>query len=404
MTPSAGWAGARRAPNATARARARVGMTLIEMLMALTIFAIVMAATLNVLNAESRSFKLGTERIAMYQNGRFALNEMEKDLRTTGAGAPDVQPQVVYVSDSVLMVNANYWTNTTGDVEAVYYNPDAPDSAVQALRHTTKITIPYTSVLYPDSTYRSGGIISAAETIIFYFRADSSTTRTGDYVLYRRVNNLAPEVVATNILRTTGTPFFRYFKLTTIAGGAQSLDTVPVASLPWRHTQAIHLSITDTGVAARIDSIRAVRVSFTVSNGRTGTEERFRSLQRLIRLPNVGLVNTKTCGDLPIFSATPVATNAFAADGVTPVVDVTWVASIDEASGEQDVQRYVIWRRLSTTTDWGDPYVTMPGGTATYTFQDGAVSSGLSYYYAVSAQDCTPSLSAQRSTNMVTIP
>lgn len=387
------------------RARQRRGMTLIEMLVSLLLFSIVMAATLKVLSAESRSFSLGSERIAMYQNGRFALNEMEKDLRTTGAGAPDRQPQVVYISDSVLIVNANYWTNTTGDVEAVYYNPDAPDSAVMALRITGKITIPYTSTLYPDSNYLSGGINSNAETIGFYFQADASTSVTGDYVLYRRVNNLAPEVVATNLKRTSGTPFFRYFKLRTVAGGAQTLDTVPQTSLPWRHTVPIHLAATDTGTAARIDSIRAVRVSFTVSNGRTGTAERFRPLQRLIRLPNVGLVNTKSCGDLPIFTATPVATNAFAADGITPVVEVRFARSVDEVSGEVDVQRYVIWRRLNGVSDWGDPYVTMPGGgSATYTFTDGAVTSGQEFYYAVAAQDCTPSLSAMRTTTMVTIP
>ncbi|MHB1313433.1 MAG: prepilin-type N-terminal cleavage/methylation domain-containing protein [Gemmatimonadaceae bacterium] len=388
----------------TRRPAVRRGMTIIEMLVALTIFSIVIAATLKVLSAESRSFTLGSERIAMYQNGRFGLNELEKDLRTSGAGAPDIQPQVVYASDSVFVVNANYWTNTAGDVEAVYYNPDAPDSAVMALRTTGKITIPYTSIQYPDSNYLSGGVNSNAETIEFYFRIDSSTTATGDYILFRRVNNLAPEVVATNLKRTAGTPFFRYFKVTTVAGGAQSLDTVPQSSLPWRHTVPIHLAITDTGVAARVDSIRAVRVSFTVSNGLTGTSERFRPLSRLIRLPNVGLVNTKTCGDLPIFTATPVATNAFASDGVTPVVDVTFARSVDEASGELDVQRYVIWRRLSSVSDWGDPYVTMPGGSTTYTFTDGDVVSGQSYYYAVAAQDCTPSLSAQRSTSMVTIP
>ena len=386
------------------QARERRGMTLIEMLVALLIFAIVMAATLRVLNAESRSFSLGTERIAMYQNGRFALNEMEKDLRTSGAGAPDMQPQVVYASDSVLMVNANYWTNTAGDVEAVYYNPDAPDSAVMAMRNTAKITIPYTSVQYPDSNYMPGGVNSNAETILFYFRLDSSTTSAGDYLLFRRVNNLAPEVVASNIKRTAGTPFFRYYKLRTVAGGAQSLDTVPQASLPWRHTQAIHLSNTDTGTFARIDSIRAVKVSFTVSNGRAVSTERFRPLSRLIRLPNVGLVNTKSCGDLPIFTATPVAALGFAADGITRVVNVTFVRSTDEVSGEMDVQRYVIWRRVNTTTDWGDPYATLPGGSASYTFTDGSIASGTSYYYAVAAQDCTPSLSAQRSTGMVTIP
>jgi len=388
-----------------ARRRARRGMTLVEMLVALLVFSIVMAATLNVLNAESRSYSLGTERIAMYQNGRFALNELEKDLRTAGAGAPDAQPQVVYASDSVLVVNANYWTNTTGDVEAVYYNPDAPDSAVQALRNTSKITIPYTSIQYPDSNYTYGSVQSPAETILFYFKADSTTSRTDDYVLYRRVNNLAPDIVAKNILRLTGEPFFRYFKQVTTTAGAMSLDTVAIASLPWRHTQAIHLSISDTGTLARIDSIRAVRVSFRVSNGRTSTNERIRALQRLIRLPNVGLVNTKSCGDFPIFTATPTAANDVAVDGITPIVNVTFARSVDETSGELDIQRYVIWRRLNGSTDWGDAYATIPANSsATYTFTDGAVVSGEHYYYAVAAQDCTPSISTLRSTGMVTIP
>lgn len=388
------------------RARGRRGMTLIEILVALLIFSFVMAATLGVLSAESRSFMLGTERIAMYQNGRFALNELEKDLRTAGAGAPDVQPQVIYVSDSVIAVNANYWTNTAGDVEAVYYNPDAPDSAIAAMRITSKITIPYTAVQYPDSNYLSGGVNSGAETILFYFQTDTSTSRTGDYILYRRVNNLSPEIVSTNILRTGSTPFFQYFRLNTIAlTGVQSLVPIPPDSIPLRHVQPIHLSITDIGtVNARIDSIRAVRVNFTVSNGKSGTDERFRVLSRFIRLPNVGLVNTKSCGDAPLFTANPVASNAFAVDGITPVVEVAFPASVDETSGEADVERYVIWRRLSTTTEWGDPYVTMPGGAAPYVFTDGAVTSGLSYYYAVAAQDCTPTLSPQRFTSIITIP
>jgi prepilin-type N-terminal cleavage/methylation domain-containing protein len=401
-------AGATRQSRSDGRGRGaaqRRGMTLVEMLLALMIFSIVMAATLNVLNAENKSYTLGTERIAMYQNGRFALNELEKDLRTAGAGAPDMQPQIVYASDSVLIVNANYWTNTTGDVEAVYYNPDAPDSAVQALRKTSKITIPYTSIQYPDSNYLYGGVQSPAETITFYFMADATTSRTDDYVLYRRVNNLAPDIVAKNILRTSGEPFFRYYKQTTTAAGAMSLDTVPRASVPWRHTQAIHLSINDTGTQARIDSIRAVRVSFQVNNGRTGTAQRIRGLQRLIRLPNVGLVNTKSCGDLPIFTATPTATNAFAADGVTPIVNLSFARSVDELSGELDIQRYEIFRKLSSATDWGDPYVTIPAtGASTYLFTDGAVISGQAYIYAVAAQDCTPSLSLLRSTGTVTIP
>jgi prepilin-type N-terminal cleavage/methylation domain-containing protein len=387
-------------------------MTLIEMMIALVIFSFVMAGALAVLRAESRSFALGSERVAMYQNGRFAMNEMEKDLRTSGAGSPDIQPQMIYVSDSVIVFNANYWTNTSGDVEAVYYNPDAPDSAVKALRASTKITIPYTAIQYPDTNYLTGGVNSAAETISFHFKLDSSTTRADDYVLYRRVNTLNPEIVATNILKTSGTPFFQYFRRNTPAGGGTSTLTQVTSGLPWRHTAPIHLAINDTGVLARIDSIRAVRVSFTVTNGQTGTKERLRSLTRLIVLPNAGLANTKSCGDQPfsvptsptILGLTPPSAVAAIGGGGLPTVNVRWRRSIDEAAGEKDVERYVVWRRRSSTTDWGDPYVTVPAGDSVYLFTDVGVVSLDSLYYAISAQDCTPTMSDQRVTNLVIVP
>jgi prepilin-type N-terminal cleavage/methylation domain-containing protein len=382
----------------------RPGMTLLEMIVALLIFSFVMTATLALLKTESRSFALGSERVSMYQNGRFALNEMEKDMRTSGAGAPDIQPQMIYISDSVMMFNANYWTNTPGDVEAVYYSPDAPDSAVSAMRMTAKITIPYTVIQYPDTNYLSGGVNSAAETIIFYFMKDASTARTDDYALYRRVNNLPPEIVSTNILQTAGQPFFEYFRERNTVSGVKTLDTLVTGTLPLRHTRPIHLALNDIGAFALIDSIRAVRVSFTVTNGKTGADQRFRALSRLIRLPNVGLVNTKTCGDAPIFTATPVAHDTLAADEVTPVITVTFAPSVDETAGEEDVERYVIWRRLSTVLDWGDPLVTLPNGASPNVFTDAEIVSGLSYYYAVAAQDCTPSISGQRVSNLVTVP
>ena len=59
------------------RLRPRRGLTLIEMMMSLVIFSFVVAGAVLLLRSESRSFSLGSERVAMYQNGRFALNEME---------------------------------------------------------------------------------------------------------------------------------------------------------------------------------------------------------------------------------------------------------------------------------------------------------------------------------------
>ena len=377
------------------------GMTLIEMMVALVVFSVVLAGALAFLRAQGRSYSLGSQRVAMLQNTRFALDEMEKDLRTSGAGAPDIQPPLIYLGNSVIAFNANYETNTPGDVFAVYYNPDAPNGTTDAVRKVNAFTIPIAGITYPDTDYLDGGVInSAAETIIFWFAPDSTTTRTDDYVLYRQINNTAPAVVSRNILQTTGVPFLQYYWLATV-GGLPTIQQVPNASLPWRHTVPIHLAAADTGAVSRIDSVRTVQVSFTITNGLTGTAERKRQVSRFIRLPNVGLASKQTCGDPPLPATAVSAVWNPAAPGVT----LTWGASTDEQTGERDVVRYVIFRKLITDATWGDPYLSLPpGGTATYTYTDQVVTSGAKYFYAVAAQDCTPSNSSVTSSLEVDIP
>ena len=378
------------------------GLTLIEMMIAMIVFGAVLAGALAFLRAQGRSFSLGSQRVLMIQNARFGLNELEKDLRTAGAGAPDIQPQLIYLDASIVAFNANYLTNTPGDPFAVYYNPDAPNNSIDALTKADRLTLPTTSFAYPDTTYSVSGVNSSAEMIVFYFVADSTTSRTDDYVLYRQVNNLAPELVSRNILQTTGLPFFQYFwQATDPFSGNSTVTPVPPASLPLKHTKAIHLSLADTGSFAKIDSVRAVRVNFTVTNGLTGSAERKRTFTRYIRLPNVGLANKKTCGDAPIFTSAVTATWNAGLGGV----DVKWNASTDELGGEKDIERYVIWRKLDTDPDMGDAYLALPSaGTASYTYTDRDVVSGSKYQYAVAAEDCTPTLSSQVASALVTIP
>ncbi len=381
--------------------RSERGLTLIEMLIALTVFSVVLAGALAFLRAQGRSFSLGSQRSTMLQNSRFAFDELEKDLRTAGAGTPDIQPAMIYAGTNVVAFNANYATRTPGDVFAVYYDPDAPVGAVDAARKADQFTIPTTSVTYPDTDYLQGGLInSPAETITFFFGPDSTTSRTDDYVLYRQVNNLAPEVVARNILQSGAVPFFQYYAQAVVAG-SPLIQQVPNGTLPLWHSVPIHLAISDTGVAARIDSIRAVLVSFTVTNGLSGSSERRRPLNRYIRLPNVGLANKQTCGDPPILGTGITA----AWDAATGGVDLSWNAAVDELSGERDVVRYVIWRRSITDSSWGDPFLSFPpAGTPTYLYTDHDVTSGSKYLYGLAAQDCTPSNSNLVASAEVDIP
>jgi hypothetical protein len=234
---------------------------------------------------------------------------------------------------------------------------------------------------------------------VFFFQLDTTTARPDDYVLYRRVNNLAPEVVSRNLLRAPGTPFFQYFRqVNSVLTGSETLVPVVPASLPLRHSVPIHLTLADTGAASLIDSVRAVSVTFAVTNGLSGTAERRRTLSRYMRLPNVGLAVKKTCGDEPILGTPLTATWNAAVLGV----DLTWNAAVDELAGEKDVQRYVIWRRLTADTGWADPYTSLPPGV--YVHTDQAVTSGAHYVYALAAQDCTPSNSGLVQSGEVDVP
>jgi prepilin-type N-terminal cleavage/methylation domain-containing protein len=381
------------------------GMTLIELILALLVFSAVIAGALGFLRTQSRSFALGNERLGMLQNARFAITSMEKDLRTAGAANPDEQPAIVYAGNSVVAFNGNYITNVGDDIFGVYYNPDAPSGTVAALTASDRITIPGTSFSYPDTTYFTDPartLNSPSETIVFFFALDSSTVRPDDYILYRQVNAEAPELLAQNLLAVSATPLLRYYRHQTVAG-VVSLAQIPSASMPMAHSVPVHLSLGDTGVAARVDSVKAVQVTFTASNGMAGTAERQRTISRLIRLPNAGLRMKKTCGDEPQLGSVLGAQW----DDVLMGVRLNWAAAIDETMGEKDVVRYVIYRKLaSDPPGWNDvePFLSIPAGSAPYQYVDGEVTPGATYLYALAAQDCTPQTSGVAQSPPASVP
>jgi prepilin-type N-terminal cleavage/methylation domain-containing protein len=380
----------------------RRGLTLIELLIALVIFSAVMAGSLSFIRSETRGLLRGTDRMNALQNLQYAADLIQDEVRVAGAGVLDQQPFIVYAGPNMFAFNADYASNVQSDVFAVYVDPDAPTGSVTALSTATRITLPGTTFGYPDTSYlAAGGQNSPAETIILFFTPDSTTPRTDDFLLMRQVNNQQPELVARNLLRT-GAAFFSYYRVTSPPGGSVGIDSVPASQLPWSHTVRIHLAPTDTGPAARVDSIRAVLVTMTATNGATGAAERRRSLSRLVRMPNAGLAQLSTCGDEPILGAALTASLTMV--NGAPAVALTWSPATDESGGERDVIRYVLWRRHPGDPDWGDPYLSIPAGNPTYAYQDAAVVPGEQYEYALAAQDCTPSLSTLATSAAVPIP
>jgi hypothetical protein len=382
-------------------------MSMIEMMIALIIFSVVLATSLGFISRLSKGFDKSATDMGMLQNLSFANQLLEQELRLAGANVPYKQPSVLYAGTDAFAYNADYASNTDSTY-AVYYNPGLPSGQVSSLTSAQKFTLPGTSpgFAYPDSNYYMPGnplVSSPAETLIWFFQLDASTTDANDYVLMRQVNDNTPETVIRNIYKTGTLPFYRYWYKRIPASGTSnaSLDTVPTAWMPVRHSIPIHGAVTDTGAAARVDSLAMVEVNFTVTNGLSGTNQRTRAINFMVALPNNGIKKVTSCGGAPLFGSA--ATAAWQINTlVTPpdtFMNVSWNQAIDETGGEKDVTGYVIWRRQVGAATWGNPIAVVPAGDPTPGFQDEDVTvhPGVTpaFQYAVAAEDCTPSLSMQ---------
>jgi prepilin-type N-terminal cleavage/methylation domain-containing protein len=376
-------------------ARSR-GFTLVEVLITIVVLAGVFASTVTFLRSQNQSFLDTSRRLDALQNARFALSQVERELRTLGAGVPGQQPMLVYGNTTVIAFNTDYVENDSSSFRwATYYNPNVTDLASQAWLLANAAVIPNSSYSYPPATYTLGnGGVSPAETHIFWLAPDSSTTRTDDYILWQRINNGEREVVSRNLLQMGSKPFFEYFLARRLTTGADTLLITPSALLPLiRRPLTSGMTATDTANAVRPDSIQSVRVNFRVTNGLTGADERIRDVSTVVAVPNNGLILGSVCGRTPF----PVASF-----GVTPDVnpgsgrvDLAWNASPDQEGGEVDVRQYVIYRRVAGATLWEDPVMNLarnPGVTS-YAVSIGGHVSGTTYDFAVAAQDCTPATS-----------
>lgn len=384
------------------RQTVRGGFTLIELLISVLVFGVILAGAMGFLSAQNNAFRRGLERMEALQNLRFTFELLETDLRSLGTNLPGDQPGLVYGGADVIAFTADHTSNLPDDIFSVYVLPEAPASEVGV--PLQPVNLPNSTYAWPQVEYRTAaGTPSPAELLIFFLRPDSSTARDDDYILFRKVNHGTPEVVSRNLLRSGEEPFFRYFHRREFPSAPAVLDSVPTQDLPIVHLAHRHGSTADTGRSAFADSVRAVRITMKATNGRPPPREHTAEYTRVVRMPNAGLGLIRTCGDEPIFGGSLLAAYGTTTDG-RPSVDLSWSQSVDEASGEKDVVRYVVWRRSSTDADWGNPLLSIPAGQPQYSYQDATVTPGETYRYAVAAQDCTPSLSGLVQSAVVVVP
>jgi prepilin-type N-terminal cleavage/methylation domain-containing protein len=383
--------------------RNRRGFTLTEMMLSVTLFGVISGIAVQFMRRQSNMVTRETTRMDAMQNATYAATQIDRELREAGAGVADIQPMIVQMDTQAVTFNANMVSIDSGDVRAVYQMPDADPNAVRAMRQEESLPLPNSSPsrFYPDTTYlAASGVTSGAETISYWLRPDSSSTLPNRYVLFRRVNALAPALVARGIVKDSRdtVPVLTYYTADTLG----KLVPVPRNLLPIYHTR-LHGAAADTGRSALTDSIRAVRLHFLAAarDPRTG-KDALRTVETRVRLMNAGLLHFTSCGQPPYGTGVPVATSS-APGAQVLTVTLTWTKSSDDGAGEKDIERYAIFRRLSSATSFGDPVSSIPASmAASYSYVDTQVQPNQTYVYGVATQDCTPLLSAVTSALPVT--
>ncbi len=378
-------------------ATVRAGFTVIELMIAMVVTLVIVAIAAPLYRAQTRAVSNTAGRTDATRSATFAVDAIEQDLRNTGVGAYDGQPMLVRAAIDAVSFNANMVTARTNDIVSVFYDPDADSTALGSLTPSTSVTLPNSSTTYPSTSY-----VSNAETISYYVRSDTGASPIAGgqrVVLYRRVNRMPEEVIARNLIQTSTSPVFRYFKRS-LAG---VLIEVPAGSLPIFHSTPKHGAAADTGATAVIDSIAVVRLSlismYKDPRGSTSID----TVTRSIRIANQGLLQRAQCGENPLPPGGPTLTTPLV--GGFYAVKLVWAVSGDELTGERDVEMYTVYRRLFGATDWGEPIANVPGtGTTTANFVDNTVVSTVRYEYALGALDCTPATSPLSSITNILVP
>lgn len=372
------------------RARFRAGFTMIELVIAVTIFMLVLGSAIPFFRTQSRAINSQAGRSDAVQNTRYSNTVIDRELRL--AGGVTNQPIIVQASPFSITFNVDLVSRVANDPDAVYYNPDADSMGTQGWRVANAKALPTVAKSYPTLTYADqSGIPSQAETISFFVLADGSTGRTDDYVLYRRVNDRDSTVIARNLIIPADTAyFFRYWR--TNASGTLSLLTAAQQPLYW-------------DAASRwADSIRVVdmRVSALYRDPRTN-QDIVRTVYSSTRLLNAGMLRIPTCGSVPLGPQAVTADTLQDLSGQVTQVRVTWTKSLEEAGGERDISLYVVAKRPTGTSDWTELRNLPASNSASYSWDDEDFVTG-SWQYGVFAQDCTPANSSFTLSGTVVIP
>lgn len=333
-------------------ARARRGLTLIEILVAMTLTVAVFAITLPFLKTQTQAIGRGASRMDADQAARYAVTMIDRDLRR--ASADSGQPLLVLAAPRAIVFTADLLAADANGVDAVDIDLNLSATATTAWRLANAAVLPTTGRTFPTREYLDRyGAVSRRETISYWLGPDTVTGRTDLFVLWRRVNAGDSTAVVRELQLPTDTAFFSYERPDTITTGGvlgRGLRAIARARLPlyWD--------------SLAIDSIRAVSMRATgrYVDNRTGAEvtSTVRFATMLVNSPGRLLAD---CGAAPTPPRTPVSLTESKANGGLWEIKVSWAPSLDDdkTGGAKDVRGYALewstdggatWRTLTTVS------------------------------------------------------
>ena len=301
--------------------RARRGVTLIEMMIALTLFVAVFGLAVPFFKMQARSLSASAGRLDAQQNARFSQNTVDRDLRLAGTGVLSNQPMIVQADQFSLTFNADIVTRDENDINAAYYDPDVDSMSTASMITTQQITLPHSVGGVSADELHAERCAGIRRDDLVLDVAGQHRAAGNQYVLFRRVNDGTPKVVASGIIWNTGDPpIFTYYK----PDSTGNLVAIPTTKLPLYHNAAAHGSVADTGKFAWVDSIRmvSIRVAGTYTDPQKGIVTRV--VQTSTQLLNAGMLQSTVCG------TTPIAPTTFTAvyDTTTPAKVILSLARI----------------------------------------------------------------------------
>ena len=391
------------------------GFTLVEMMIALFVGAILIMLSYNVLTTQKKAVDAQNQYINAQQNARITLGALEEELRLAGANIDNFNGQPIFLDAAPYQVT---------------FNADISSGVLGVLGMTVDQDLPlhdgtqYTIGMFPGEKL---GVLQRynnnAETIRFSLdRNDNGivdqedryteTQNPEDYALYREENGERNDIVGYGIRgRETypdgefPQPLFKYYGdynsdgVVTLWGDNNNdgmlsqTEIAVITAVP----QSLLDKIIDIEITVEAES-NVMEAGFAGPHSMPGATRNYRSvvMTSKVRPRNVGTssANLHACGDPPGAPSGLSAADTPKDNGTAITLDFS--GSNDELAGEEDITKYTVYRKRDGDLSWMCIGSVVTKATATYSMKDdantpgGGPEIGDSYYYYVTAWDCRP--------------